>query len=325
MSERPNVVLGTLLALAGLVTGLVAAGLLTLGGAGVREIAAIVCGAFTACVFFLLELERIPLSSIVVVAFALASAAGLVRTALVYRRERSLLSELPLGPVDTGELAREAGRAGIKLLLVPTSRPMAFCLGLFRPRVVVSAGLLAGLDPEEQKAVVWHEAAHARAREPLKCLLARLAANTFSWVPLLRELLERYLLVKELAADREAVARTSRAALAGALAQVVAHPAPAGAVGLAEFAAARVDRLFDPDAKLPRVFRPWRLALSLLAGGALGLALAFPTRLGTAQSEQIWSMLTTMSLHGLPGMLLGVLANAGAFAGAALLARRLGG
>lgn len=322
MSERPNVVLSALLGLAALVGGLVTFGLVVLGAAGVKGMAATAIAAFTACIFFLVGVSELPLSSVLIVVFALSSLGALFRFLLVYRRQNRMLAALPLAPVGDGELADEARRAGAELFVLPVSRPVAFCVGLRRPQIVVSAGLLAGLRSDEQKAVVWHEALHARSREPLKCLLARLAAQTFFWVPLLRELLERYLLVKELAADREAMAKTSRRALAGALAHV-AGPEPAGAVGLAEFAAARVDRLFDPEAALPRFFRPSRLALSALATGLLVLAVAFPARLGPEQSQEVWTMLTTMSLHGLPGMLLGLVMNGATFAAAAVLIRRL--
>ncbi|MGH3114783.1 MAG: M56 family metallopeptidase, partial [Gaiellaceae bacterium] len=269
MSERPNVVLAALLGVAGTVAGLVAAGLLVLGEAGLPTIGATVLGAFSACIFFLLGLEHVPFSSLAIVTFALASGAGLLRTIRAYRREHRLLHALPLSPIVKGPLHEQAARAGIGLFALPSSRPAAFCVGLLRPRLVVSTGLLERLDGEEQKAVVCHELAHARNREPLKCLLARLAARTFFWLPALGALLDRYLLVKELAADREAIARTSRPALAGALSQVLAQPTPAGAVGMAEFAAARVDRVFEPEARLPRILQPWQLLVSVLAAGSL--------------------------------------------------------
>lgn len=323
MSERPNVVLGALLAGAGTVASLVAAGLLVLGGAGAQTVGAILVGAFSACIFFLFGLEHIPFSSLAIVAFALASGAGLLRTVRAYRRERRLLGALPLIPIVTGPLHKHPARAGIGLFALPSSRPAAFCAGLLRPRLVVSTGLLERLDAEEQQAVVCHELVHARSREPLKCLLARLAARTFFWLPALGALLDRYMLVKELAADREAVTRTSRAALAGALSQVIAQPTPAGAVGMSEFAAARIDRLFEPEARLPRLIRPWQLLVSGLAAGSLVLALAFPSTLGAEQSHQIWQTLSTMSLHGPPGMLAGLAANLAALAGARALARRV--
>lgn len=54
---------------------------------------------------------------------------------------------------------------------------------------------------------------------------------------------------------------------------------------------------------------PWRLTISLVTLGALAFAIASPATLGPADSERIWHMLGTMSLHGLPGMLAGLLAN----------------
>jgi hypothetical protein len=92
---------------------------------------------------------------------------------------------------------------------------------------------------------------------------------------------------------------------------------------MAEFAAARVDRLFEPEMRLPRLIRPWQLIVSAIAAGSLALALAFPSTLGPEQSQQMWQMLSTMSLHGLPGMLAGLGANLAALAGATVLARRL--
>lgn len=325
MSERPNVVLGALLGAAATLAALLAAGLLILGDEGLGAIGATVVGAFSACFLILLGLEQIPFSSLVVVVFALASAAGLLRTMCAYRRERRVLRSLPLSPIEEGHLREEADRTGMRLFTLPSLRPAAFCVGLLRPRVVVSAGLLERLEREEQVAVLCHELAHARRREPLKCLLARMAARTFFWLPALNALLERYLLVKELAADREAMGRTSRPALAGALSQVLAQPTPAGAVGMAEFAAVRVDRLFEPATRLPRLIRPWQALASVLAAGTLAFALAFPSTLGPDESQRIMEMLATMSLHGLPGMLAGVAVNLAALGGMALLARRLAG
>lgn len=323
MSERPNVALGALLVVAAIVGGLVTAGLLVLGDEGITTIGATLLGAFSACIFFLLGLENVPFSSLAIVVLSLASAAGFLRTLRAYRRESHLLGALPLSPFEEGPLHEQVARAGIGLFALPSSRPVAFCVGLFRPRIVVSSALLERLDPEEQAAVVCHELAHARSREPLKCLLARLAARTFFWLPALGALLDRYLLVKELAADREAIARTSRPALAGALSQVLAQPTPAGAVGMAEFAAARVDRVFEPEARLPRILQPWQLLVSVLAAGSLVLALTFSSTLGPEESERIWQMLSTTSPHGLPGMLAGLAVNLAALTGATALARRL--
>ena len=308
MSERPNAIFAGLLASAAALTLAFAGALLSVGLAGVAALAATTIGALTACVFFLAELRRVPLSALVLVVLALASLIGFVRTLWIYRRERRLLSALPLTPVVDGPLSRLASDAGVDLFVVPARKPEAFCFGLLHPRVVLSSGLLERLDADKQAAVIWHEAEHARNREPLKCLLAQLAANSFFWVPTLRDLLNRFLLVKELAADRRAVARTSTAALAGALYEVASAPSLA-AVGAGDFAAVRVDRLFGEQASLPPLLRLRSVAVSAVGAAALTLTLAFPAQLNLGEQTHMQSMLTSLSLHGLPGMAAGLLVN----------------
>lgn len=323
MSERPNVILATLVVAASLFAGLLGAGLAGLGGTGVARLAAMVIGAFSACVYFLAELHRVPLAPLVLVALAVVSAGAFGRAALGYWRQRRLLAALPLEPLD-GELAELARAAGAGTLYrTPAQRPAAFCFGLAHPRVVVTEGLLARLNAEEQAAAVWHEAQHARVREPLKCLTARLAAHTFFWMPILVDLLERYLLVKELDADRLATAKTSRHALAGALCGVLGQPTPAGAVGLADYAGARVDRLFDPYAPLPPTTRPIRVVVSAAGATVLAVVLAFPAQIDLGESAHLDSMLTSISLHGLPGMAVGFAINALILSCMTMTARRL--
>lgn len=167
------------------------------------------------------------------------------------------------------------------------ARPAAFCFGIRKSYVVITQGLLDRLDADEQAAAVWHEAHHARVREPLKCLAARLAAQTFFWLPVLDDLLDRYLLVKELEADRFAAQRTSRRALAGALHEVIGASTPAGAVGLADRAASRVDRLFDDRAPLPPLTRPLHVLVTGVVAAALVFAVLVPTQLDVGESEHL--------------------------------------
>ena len=131
---------------------------------------------------------------------------------LAYRRERRFLGSLPLEPFH-GQLEPNARTSGIRVYQTPASRPTAFCFGLLRPRIVVSSGLVARLSDEELSAAIWHEIQHARVREPFRCLVARLIASTFFWLPLLRDLFDRYTLMRELDADELASGRTSRQAL----------------------------------------------------------------------------------------------------------------
>lgn len=323
MSERPNAVFAAIVTIAGGLTGAIGAALAALGLTGAATLAATVVGALTACVFFLAELQRIALSSLLLVTLALVSVAACARTLLAYRRERRLLDALPLEPITDGPLAAITHAAGVRLDVTPARRPAAFCFGLLRPRVVVTTGLLERLSDAEQAAVVWHEAEHAHAHEPAKCLLARTAANTFFWIPALRDLLERFLLVKEISADRRAIARTSRDALATALYEVASAPSLA-AVGAGDLAGARIERLFEPAAPLPPLFRRKHLAVSAVGAAAITLVLAFPAHVNLGEQAQLNTMLTSPSLHGLPGMAAGLGLNSAMLAALTLIWRRLG-
>jgi Peptidase family M48 len=309
MSERPNAILAVLLGTATLIAGLFATALAAIGTSGLLGLTAIVVGAFSACIYFLADLRQVPITPLLLITLVVLSTADFLRASLGYWQQHRLLTALPLEPLDDAlvTVARVAGAAG--LYRTPAQRPAAFCFGLLKPRVVVTDGLLAQLTADERAAAIWHEAQHARVREPLKCLTARLATRTFFWLPLLADLFDRYLLVKELQADQLASARTSRRALAGALCAVVTEPTSAGAVGLADHASTRIDRLFDPAAPLLPLTRPRRIALTVVAVMLVAVVFAFPAQLELGESQHLSGMLTTMSLHGLPGMGAGLFVN----------------
>jgi len=300
-------VLGALLAVAAVPTGLLASGLLALGGHGIADLAATVVHAFSACIFFLIEFRHVPLTSSIALVLAGASMLAFARTLRTFFVHDRLLRSLPLKPLD-GPHAHASRAADVDVFVTPANRPAAFCFGLFKPRVVVTEGLLARLDDEEQAAAVYHELHHARSFEPLKCLIARLAASTFFWLPVLADLLDRYLLVKELAADRLAARQTSLRALAGALHEVSGTSTPATAVGLAEHAAARVDRLFDPLAALPPLWRGSRLVLSALAAGAVVSVALAPASVAVGAPGHLQSIIWG-SAHGSAGTCPGFVFN----------------
>ena len=323
MSEQPAAVFGALLAAAVLLATVVFLGLVSLGGASIVDLAMIVLGAFSACVYFLTELDQVPLLSVVLVGLALSSTVALIRVLLGYWRQRRIFTRLPLEPIDREFSEFVGARSVVRLYRTPAERPAAFCCGLARPIIIVTDGLIAQLNPHEQAAAIAHEAEHARTREPLRCLIARMAAASFFWMPILADLLERYLLVKELVADREAVTRTSSRAVAGALDKVLGTPTPAGAVGLGERVPPRIGRLRDPSTPLPPLWTPKRLALSGVSGIILSLTIAFPARLDVSQAAHLRPMLMSMSVHGLPGMAAGLVINLAVITATIVTARRL--
>lgn len=159
---------------------------------------------------------------------------------------------------------RVVGRlpADPRVRLVEDAAPQAFCAGLLRPRIYLSAGAVALLSDSERAAVLAHELHHARRLDPLRLLLARALGDGLFPVPAVGRLAQRYVALAELAADEAAERATSgKRALASALLAFDAHPDPA-VVGIAP---ERVDRLLGQ--------RPsWELPVMLLAGAAATLA-----------------------------------------------------
>jgi beta-lactamase regulating signal transducer with metallopeptidase domain len=202
-------------------------------------------------------------------AFMLATAAGAAAGARVLLRQsrstRALLSAClavrsPRSRV-LDPLERRLQLHG-RLDVVDLTEPIAFCYGYIRPRVLVSTGLIDLLPPRELEAVLLHEREHLRRLDPLKVAAGRLLASTGFFVPVLGALYRRFLVEKELAADRAAIAaHGDDVSLSAALIRLVERRAtlrpPLGA-GAGEALEARIDALLGD---------PVRRGLQLGAGG----------------------------------------------------------
>jgi Zn-dependent protease with chaperone function len=119
-----------------------------------------------------------------------------------------------------GLLAEPAPRERCELIESPSL--FAYCVGLWRPKVVISTGLKHKLSREELDAVIAHEHAHATRRDNLRHGIAALCL-----LPLgpgaRRALLADLSLASEHACDRTAAERTTTTALLAALKAL--HPA----------------------------------------------------------------------------------------------------
>lgn len=65
-----------------------------------------------------------------------------------------------------------ASGSGAAFSVVDSSEPLAVSMGLFRPKVLISNGLMQSVSRAELTAIVEHEQAHCRRRDNLKKLLA---------------------------------------------------------------------------------------------------------------------------------------------------------
>jgi Zn-dependent protease with chaperone function len=145
-------------------------------------------------------------------------------------RQRALRRRLP---------SRSMLVHGSEVFVVPTSRPLAFCLGLLRPRIYLSEGLLGDLSASELLSVVAHERHHARRRDPLRAVLAKATAQALWFVPTVKTAASAQATIAELAADQFAIRTAGAQPLASALAAFDRHGGPSAVAPLARMQLAR--------------------------------------------------------------------------------------
>ncbi|GAA3403542.1 M56 family metallopeptidase [Paenibacillus hodogayensis] len=166
----------------------------------------------------------------------------------------------------TEQLAQKFGLAGSAAPLVVASRkPLALTIGIARPRIVVSDGLLRLLDDNELMAVLDHERHHQASRDPFASFVLSWLASVVWYLPILRWTSEQYRIAREVLADQFAMSRSgSMEPVASALLKLLrlGRPdAPRQGVVYASFAETsinyRLQQLIDPHAA-PQLRLPLR-------------------------------------------------------------------
>lgn len=180
-------------------------------------------------------------------------------------------------------VVRALFRAVRSLRSVRSCRAPIATVGLLRCRVVMSAEFERAAAPHIRAAALAHEAAHARARDPLRIWLAQLAADLQWPIPGTHRRLSRWLLALEIRRDDEArAAGASPVTLAESIllaARLSSDTTPANAVARATgdgAVALRVRRLIaDRDAAGTQPVKRARPAYmvwcaALVAAGCVG-------------------------------------------------------
>lgn len=199
--------------------------------------------------------------------------------ARAWRAMRTALAPLDAAcPAASGAFAVAARLAGLevrRLRVVEGLPNPAFTAGWWRPTVYVARALAERLTPAELAAVLAHEAAHVRRRDPLRLSTLRFAAHALFWIPALRRLADDVADEAEVQAD-DAAATRDPIALAAALVAVAAWPAAGapvrGAVGFVkrDLLDRRVRRLLGEET-MPQT----HVTRRSLLGAAAALALVW--------------------------------------------------
>jgi Zn-dependent protease with chaperone function len=182
----------------------------------------------------------------------------LVAAAVVLRAAGCVACEFRRGLRDRREhaaLVAATGRPGDEpdVVIVDHDAPAVYCLPRGRHQIVISAGALAALTPEQLYAVLAHERAHLRRHHHVILALAIALARAFPRVPLLSQAQPQLAMLAEMAADDAAIRRHRRDDLAVALvALATAGARPATLAANGPEAIARLQRILTMQQQ-PRI------------------------------------------------------------------------
>lgn len=145
-------------------------------------------------------------------------------------RHARVMRALPMAAAipSHSALARSAAATGVsltRLRVVVGSPNPAFTSGWWSPKIYVDADLPRQLSNQELEAVLLHEWAHVRRRDPLRQFAWRTLAAVLFWLPALRSLVEELAIEAEILADDYA-ARERALPLASAILRMAGAPAP---------------------------------------------------------------------------------------------------
>jgi Zn-dependent protease with chaperone function len=146
-------------------------------------------------------------------------------------------------------LSGASDKAFMGCQVLPVEEPQAYVLGILKPRVYVSQGLLEQTNEYHLAPVLAHERAHAARRDPLRRLIA--SAGLVMHLPGIAHLLNQLLTrTQEMAADADAARMVGdRVRVAEALVRFARLQGPGRATAV-EFGSgdmeARVRELLDP-------------------------------------------------------------------------------
>jgi Zn-dependent protease with chaperone function len=228
-----------------------------------------------------------PLHGIFHLALLAGGIYGLVDRLLAWRSVRQVLNSLESDspePESPFLYAARAAHIDARRISVIEGLPNpAFTAGIWSPRIFIAASLACRLTQAELNAVIGHEAAHVRRRDPLRLSTYRFLSCLFFWLPALKELAGDMADEAEIEAD-DAAAETGPLALASALLKLAADPRgslPAHSlVGFAngDLLDRRIRRLTGDSTALPTRVTGRSLLLA-------GIALTFVLMSGMAAAQ----------------------------------------
>lgn len=129
-------------------------------------------------------------------------------------------------PPKLQHVCQRLGLAEDRIVYTAQAEPLAFCIGLLRPCVVVSTGLVEQVSSPELTAILAHERRHQQRRDPLRFLVVILLRAILYPLPIIHDLSRSFVTLIEIEADEAAIAWSGRPTLASALHKLLTLASP---------------------------------------------------------------------------------------------------
>jgi beta-lactamase regulating signal transducer with metallopeptidase domain len=177
-----------------------------------------------------------------------------------------------------------------KVVIIKSDKKFAFCLGVRNPKIYLSTGLVSQLSIKEVEAVLRHEQYHLENHDTFTMIIASVTHSLFPFFPLLGDLIKKYRIEREIAADKFAVENIGNSNhLVGALKKLLSFPT-VETVALAAIA--------DQDTLEPRIyslinkqytkrqFKFKSLLITMFSALLVGAVIAFPVHAKELHHEE---------------------------------------
>ncbi|TCZ80842.1 M56 family peptidase [Paenibacillus albiflavus] len=105
----------------------------------------------------------------------------------------------------TKELNYKYRSWGTEIIVVQDDAFIALTMGMLRPKIIISTGVIRLFDEREVQAILLHEWFHCRNHDNPKLFLSTLLVDAFGYLPIIKPVFHYYKICKELLADRFAI------------------------------------------------------------------------------------------------------------------------
>ncbi|OGY79737.1 MAG: hypothetical protein A3B74_01685 [Candidatus Kerfeldbacteria bacterium RIFCSPHIGHO2_02_FULL_42_14] len=110
-----------------------------------------------------------------------------------------------------------------RIIILKDQNAFALTKGFFYTKIFISEKLIEMLTNDELSCVLHHEYYHLRHRDPLRIACMQSVSNFCFFIPIMQEIMQRYLLHQEFAADAEVLRRYDRRILLSAIMKIMKH------------------------------------------------------------------------------------------------------